>query len=112
MTGGASRMSWLQEPCVFLHKTSSQLLGADNVCECCHEEFTFWNGRSNCEFCGCLVHSKCTIKFKTTANRKTRVCRTCNRYKEEYSPLLRLGINEHSINIRLCTITVPLPPCR
>ena len=81
-------MAWIQDPCVFIHKT--QTCG-ENVCECCHEPFGFWNGRTNCEFCGCLVHSKCSVKVRADSKRRARMCTTCSQYRESYSPLLRVG---------------------
>lgn len=86
---GPSRTAWLQEPCPFIDRHYGE-----ETCACCSQPFSFfWSGRTNCEFCGCLVHTKCAAKVRTAAggNRRRRICRTCSTYRDDYSPVLRLG---------------------
>lgn len=59
-------------------------------CSFCEENFTFFNRRKSCEFCGATVHSKC-LKSVRTAVGKAKMCLKCYRYKQEYSNMLMQG---------------------
>ena len=83
--GKATSSGWLRDTCVFIQKGE-----LSDRCNCCQDPFSFWNGRKNCAFCGCIVHAKCMMTVKTKT-RKAKMCNTCSKYKDSYSRMLREG---------------------
>lgn len=87
----SSTTQWLALPCVFL-QTESLI----EKCTYCEEKFTFWSSRKHCEFCGCVVHSRCTVKVGTPEGRRAKMCQRCHTYKMVHCQHLTEGMNRHS----------------
>mmetsp|Transcript_32321 Transcript_32321/g.31622 ORF Transcript_32321/g.31622 Transcript_32321/m.31622 type:complete len:111 (+) Transcript_32321:206-538(+) len=54
-------------------------------CSKCYKEFTFFNRRHHCRYCGRIFCKSCTIvKDITKGIRNVKICLDCNKHMEDY----------------------------
>ena len=86
---------WVENPCKYLLPTDSP---SATHCGECGEEFSLWNGRRHCMFCGYIFHrNSCTSKVHTPGQFfRQRICLSCLYYKRTAASLLSQGKEKES----------------
>jgi len=81
---------WVGAPCQYLLPVDST---AAANCGECGEEFTLWNGRRHCMFCGYIFHrNSCTSKVPVAGQFfRQRICTSCQYYRTTAGALLSQG---------------------